>query len=152
MAIEFLKFSQLDGMFVCINDMNKVGLIENTLTSIPFPNLNRAYVSFHHICGNNSPLDGGTARDCSIQLGLLAPESNAINTIFHDIPNNKIYNDGTLSQVTEMQHESISIPLVTDGHQLRIRALFDSKYGGFGVDNFKLYTPQRYFYGTSNNV
>ena len=133
-----------DGVFKCVIDTSETGLIENTLTSIPLPNLNRAYASFHHICGNNSPLDGSLPRNCSINVGLLAPTSSDVASTFYEINSNKIYNDGSLGLMTEMFYESLSLPVVSDGNSLRIGASFDARYGGFAVDNFKFFTPQRY--------
>lgn len=89
-------------------------------------------------------MGGSPAKNCSIEFGILSPDPNEIVTIFHDMPSNEIYNDGSLSLRTEMLHQTLRLPIIPEGYRLRIEALFDSIYGGFGVDNYKLYTPQRY--------
>ena len=133
-------------MFVCVRDDSNIGLINNTVTSVRLPKLHRAYVSTHHICGTNSPSDGTTANDCSMQLGiytLLDAAKNEFKTeLFFDMPSDKMVNDGSLDQVQDWFYSNIKLPFTTNGQRLRFLASFDTKNGGFGLDNVHLNTPQ----------
>ena len=139
-------FILLDGMFVCVRDESNVGLIHNSLTSIPLPKLQRSYVSYHQICGKNTPSDGSTAIDCSVKAYMytaLDPTENEFETkLFHEIPSTMLRNDGSLSQSQEWFYDEIKIPRTNGEQQLRFLASFDSKFGGFGIDNVHFHTPQ----------
>ena len=133
-------------MFVCILDASKVGLINNTITSINLPKTHRAFVSMHHICGTKTPTDGTTANDCEFQAGiytLLNAATGEFKTdMFFDMPSNLMVNDGTLNTVQDWFYSNIKLPYTKMGQRLRFLASFDTKNGGFGLDNVHLHTPQ----------
>ena len=141
-----LIVSQLDGMFVCVRDDSNIGLINNTLTSIPLPKLHRGYVSYHQICGKNTPGDGTDANDCSVTAHMytaLEPTENEFKTdLFYETPSDKLVNDGSLNQKQEWFYNEIKVPRTKGDQRLRFLASFDSKYGGFGMDNIHFQTPQ----------
>ena len=139
-------FILLDGMFVCIRDESQVKLINNSLTSIPLPKLHRGYVSYHQLCGKNTPNDGTDAYDCSVKAYMftaLDPTENEFKTdFFYETPSDKLINDGSLSQRQEWFYDEIKIPRTNGEQRLRFLASFDSKYGGFGIDNIHFHTPE----------
>ena len=139
-------YQYLDGMFVCVRDAANVGLINNTITSIKLPKLHRAYVSMHQLCGTNVPADGSNAIDCAVKAGIYTltnPIEQEFNTkIFYEFQADKLVNDGSLINIREWFYSNIKLPFTSNGQRLRLMASFDTKHGGFGLDNVHLHTPQ----------
>ena len=134
-------------MFVCVRNQSSVGLINNTITSIPLPKLHRSYVYFHSICSStSSPSDGSTAQDCQISCGIYKSfdikEERYTTDIFFSM----------LSSSDDWIFHDLKIPLANMHtiaptepplkQRLRFLASFDTQHGGFGLDNVHLHTPQ----------
>ena len=142
-VICFYNHHFIDGIFLCVRDETISGLINNTLTSIELPKLSRAYISFHHICGNNPATDGNNSQNCTLKLGISNHDSSEEVDYFFNIPSEKIYNNGSLKLMSDMFYDNVMLPKVYQGDTFKILASFDAKRGGFGLDNVKFTTPQK---------
>ena len=136
----------LDRMFVCVRDESNENDVINSLTSIILPKLQRTYISYSAICGFSAPDDGTSASDCSVKLYMykaLEPTENEFQTeLFYEIPSDKLLNDGSLKISDEWFYIEHKVPHTSGDQRLRFLASFDSKYGGFGLDNVHFHTPQ----------
>ena len=69
-----------------------------------------------------------------------------LSTIFqfnYVLPADHLLNDGTLTNVTTWKFESVNLPPLPGGAKLKIQSTYDKSFGGVGLDNIILQTPQK---------
>ena len=130
-------------MLVCVRNEANDGLMNNSIISIALPKLKRTYLTMNHICGYNLASDGSIPSNCGIKLGRIDADDYLDLSIVYEVPSNNMYNDGSLNQMSRMFFDTISIPMINHGDRIGMFASFDTKYGGLGMDNIHLYTPQK---------
>jgi hypothetical protein len=54
-----------------------------------------------------------------------------------------MFNDGSVSNVTEWLFENVQIPPTARGARLKLQSQFDLKSGAVGLDNIQLHTKQK---------
>ena len=58
-------------------------------------------------------------------------------------PDDKLFNDGWVANVTEWQWEDIALPKVDSGSIVKVLGEFDRNGGVVGLDNIRVYTKQK---------
>ena len=58
-------------------------------------------------------------------------------------PEDKLFNDGWVANVTEWQWEDMALPKVDSGSILKFFGEFDRIHGVVGLDNIRVYTKQK---------
>ena len=58
-------------------------------------------------------------------------------------PDDKLFNDGWVANVTEWQWEDMALPKVDSGSFVKFFGEFDRIHGVVGLDNIRVYTKQK---------
>ena len=58
-------------------------------------------------------------------------------------PDDKLFNDGWVANVTEWQWEDMALPKVDSGSIVKVFGEFDRLQGVVGLDNIRVYTKQK---------
>ena len=60
-----------------------------------------------------------------------------------DVPDDKLLNDGWVTNATRWQWEDMALPKVESGSVVKVFGEFDRLQGVVGLDNIRVYTKQK---------
>ena len=118
-------------------DSDDVNRIRNALVSRPLPYLRRSYISFHHLCGYDEPIDNGIIPnfcELTVQKDVHQEEEHTLganrlnrSTLLF-VPESRLSNDGNISKHTEWFYEYRALPQIDMNERIILNAEFDAKY------------------------
>ena len=153
MKLRFI-FIFADLMYVCNKEPQpylNVMKFRNSLVSRPLPFLSRSFISFHHLCGYDQSSEDEISHDCAITIEkdshqeedyTQGPERPNRTTLL-TVPEERLGNHGNVSQFNQWFFEYHQLPRINLYEKIVLKAEFDAKNGGFGLDNIRFHTPQR---------
>jgi len=59
------------------------------------------------------------------------------------MPSDRLYNDEALNSTSEWKFQFMNLPPIPGGTKLSIQTTYDKSFGGVGLDNMILHTPQK---------
>ena len=94
-------------------------------------------MTFHHVCGlhNNE-----TGDPCTLRL--LAKENENSTEVFN-VPEESLFNNGSLKTADVWPWEDIKLPLIRYNTKLNLHSVFDPVNGGVNLDNVQYYTRSK---------
>ena len=137
----FKTSSILKNFNLCKKKNRETLLISKIIKIIIFLNellfCRHARLTFHHVCGlhNNE-----TGDPC--QLRLLA-KGNENSTELFNVPEESLFNNGSLEYATVWPWEDIKLPFIRYNTKLDLHSVFDPINGGVNLDNVQYYTRSK---------
>ena len=112
--------------------------LKNVLTLLIFFFFFRnARLSFQHACGTFEE----NAKECLLQLQKI--NLTGTNDVFFEVPDNQLFNNGSLRNVTVWPKQDLKLPIIHFGERIQFYSNFDPMKGGVNLDNIHFHTRQK---------